>query len=156
MSNIIDTVRARLAEVDERMTNINAAAEDRLLTADEKSEVGKLQAEQAELTEELKLREGMVAAKAQASAPQRKATPEVLRPAMSLVQPGPKGAFGFKSLMHFANDVRDSRSGRVSNLLANYIANAASTNQNETTAADGGVLVPTDFRRNIVENVFGR
>lgn len=158
MSNMIESVRSRIQEVDSRLAAVNDAAAERTFTAEEATEVEGLQAEQSELARELRLRETIVAGHAQLAQPNRKTSPDApaARPAMSIVQAGSKGWGGFKGAGHFLSDVRTMAQGRSSPTMNAYIANAASTNQNEGTAADGAVLVPTDFRRDIVSYLIGQ
>lgn len=145
---VLNTIRGRLVEVEDRMTAINNASEEakRFLSAEEKTELRALQVEHADLKDELSLREGVVAAKATTSEPSR-----IIRPVITGGAPnGAKaGLNGFRSHAEFFNAVRNSTMGRMDNrLLA-----AASDTSTEATQADGGYAVPVDAKRDIFSYV---
>lgn len=150
---LIDTINARVQELETQMTAIKAAVEkeDRLLTEDEAATLEKSQTEHSELTRQAKLLGGVVQAKAATSEPVR-----LTRPALSTVTTEMNGAKkttgGFKNSPEFYQAIKNAAMGRMDNRLFN----AASDTSTEGTPADGGYAVPTDFRRDIWSYVIGQ
>lgn len=65
------------------------------------------------------------------------------------------GRDGFESFGHFAIAVRNAANKQNPQLDPRLIRNAPSTFGSEGVGADGGILVPTDFRTDIQRLVFG-
>lgn len=155
-----------------------AEGENRDLTEAERTEVDGLTAEFDGLEREVQLRERVLAQNALLTAPRgRRTEPDPVNdddaPPANRVnnqagnprQPAPRvaaearatarGTAGFRHLGDFANSVRmaSMRSGGETDPR---LRNAApSTYGNESVGADGGFLVPTDFRTEILTKVFG-
>jgi HK97 family phage major capsid protein len=149
-------MRGRINELEARMAAVRNTieTENRTMKPEEMDQLAADQAEHADLARQVKLLDGVDMARAQTSV----ARPAVeARPAMSLAQAGSKDSWGFKSFGHFLGDVRSfNTTGRASEGITNAIRMAASTYQSEGTSADGGVLVPTEFRRDIASYVLGQ
>jgi HK97 family phage major capsid protein len=139
---MIQKLKGRLIEIENRMTAINKDAAERLLTAEEKTELGNLQGEHADLQVDLKLRENIQNQVASTSQPLPKVT---ARPARSLVETSP----AYKHMGAFLQDVMkaDHRTGRGPERLMNAVSSAGV----EGTDAAGGFAVPADLRREIQE-----
>ncbi len=175
---VIDAARQRQQEVMESSTAILARAESeaRDLTAAEQNEVEGLTSEFDTLEAQIGLRERVAAQNAILSSPRARATdpdpvdgdqpaPEpsriqnsASRTSSTRVPAEPRatarGTNGFRHLGDFANSVRMA-SMRAGGELDPRLRNAAvSTYGNEGSGADGGFLVPTDFRTDILGKVF--
>lgn len=67
----------------------------------------------------------------------------------------PRGHWGFKTVGHFANAVRQAANGQIDPRL--QVQNAsASTFGSEAAQADGGYAIPPDFRAAIVKKIQGQ
>jgi HK97 family phage major capsid protein len=176
---VISAARQRQQEVVEASTTImaRAEAENRDLTASERTEVEGLANEFDGLEAQVSLRERVAAQNALLSSPRARATdpdpiegdpnpqdtprpqnaatprqPNARVPAQPRATAG--GTGGFRHLGEFANAVRmgSMRGGEMDARLRNA---AVSTYGNEGTGADGGFAVPPDFRTEILSKVFG-
>jgi HK97 family phage major capsid protein len=149
----IESLKSYLVELQGQMDTISnkAKTEDRFLTEEEVTTLEDVTSKFDAAKRQLAVTEKVESATAELSAPQRIIKPsDIVRPAMSFTQPGSKGTNGFKSFGHFMSDLRGAVQGRISPMLA------ATTNQNETTGADGGWTVPVDFRRDITSHILGQ
>jgi HK97 family phage major capsid protein len=66
-----------------------------------------------------------------------------------------KGTAGFRSLGEFASCVRNAVGGQGADPRLRVLAAAPTTQSQEAVGADGGYLVPPDFRTNILQKVQG-
>lgn len=176
----ITAARERQQALMESSTAILARAESesRDLTDAERTEVDGLAAEFDGLERDIGLRERVAAQNALLTSPRGRATepdpiegddPQALRnaapqpnqqrqvapraPAQPRATAGGNG--GFRHLGDFANSVRMA-SMRAGGDLDARLRNAAPTTYgNEGAGADGGFLVPPDFRNEILSKVFG-
>lgn len=142
---IMETIKARLVEIESEMNQLQADANERLLTAEEKTKLVGLTTEYSDLKADLDLRNQVVAVKATNAQPQRKTSPEAVRPALSITAGSP-----WKTIGHYAMDVRAARSNPD---IRQKLVNAASTYSSEGVDADGGYAVPDDLKREIQQKV---
>ncbi len=176
--SVIDANRDRQSELMETSSNIlaKAEAEKRDLTVEEQSQIDGLNTEFEDLENQINLRARSLANAAHLNAPRARVTapaddidqdePPAARPANRAAAPlaqrrvepqarnvTARGTGGFRSLGEFADRVRNSALGRETDpRLRNA---AASTVGSEGVGADGGFVVPVDFRTEIATKVFG-
>lgn len=170
------TPEAAIASYRERQTALlessqailaRAEAESRDMTNAERTEVEGLTAEFDTLEREIGLRERVIQQNALLATPRgRRTEPDPVEPVAPVnnAAPAPRvpaqpavragGNSGFRHFGEFANAVRmgAQRGGDLDPRLRNA---AASTYANEGAGADGGFVVPPDFRTAILAKVFG-
>jgi HK97 family phage major capsid protein len=161
----IEELKARLAELQEQATAIQATADaaKRDLTAEEEAQLEANFAEFEKVEKDIKTRERLAANGAKINAPApRKAAPNVvasddpleasdIRAARST--PAERGRWGWKNFGDFAYAVKNAVLGKGPD---DRLMNAAlSTYGNEGVGADGGFAVPPEFRTAIMQKVSG-
>jgi HK97 family phage major capsid protein len=136
--SVLNTVQARIAELDTEMATIKNAIEkeQRLLTADEADKLEKSQAEHTDLTRQSKLLNGVTATRAASSEPVR-----TVVPARSIT--------GGRPWNHLGQWTEDVRRANHDASVRTRLMNAATVYGTEGTNADGGYAVPADLRRDI-------
>lgn len=171
----IQELQDRLLEINERTTVIQATAdaEQRALSEDETREMDKLFNE-FELTQEDIDRRRLIAAnnaklmagtgrqtEPQQPEPQNRANDDDLpRPRASRVRnpimasPEDRGKWGWRSMGEFAWAVKNA-AGKGAVADPRLVMNAPTTVSTEGIGADGGFLVPPDFRTSIWQKVAG-
>jgi HK97 family phage major capsid protein len=165
----IEELKARLADLNEKATAIQAKAdtEKRDLNSEETSELEGIMADFDKTDEDIKRRERMLAQKKKLSVSAgRKSTQDddtandgalhvragsKIRAGIST--PEERGRWGWRSMGEFAAAVKSAQQGKdVDSRLQNA---ALSTYGNEGVGADGGFAVPPEFRTAILEKVTG-
>jgi len=164
-----------IEELQEKLVTLAASAksiqdaadkEARALTAEESQEVEGIFAAFEATELEIKRREKIQAQEARLAAPVRRTEPPPV-PAAAAVDSNPQpritggdspaarsGTAGFRSMGEFSLAVRNAVGGTVDPRLR--VLNAVpSTQSQEAQGADGGYLVPPDFRTAIVQKVMG-
>lgn len=165
----LEELRARLAELQETATAIQAKAdaEKRALTEDESKELDGVFAEFDQTEVEIKRRERIAAQGDKLAASSRKTTGNDLRNQAedrdgvvtgkdiraARSTPAERGRWGWQSVGDFCVAVRNASdpSGKVDDRLTN----AATTYGSEGVGADGGFAVPPEFRTEILKKVVG-
>lgn len=166
----IETLQARLNELNEQMKAVQAKAdaEHRGLNADEERTIDEIFVNFEACENEIERRQKITEMTARntargpgrqtqhaaggegngATAAQAQRRPATARPAWE----ADKGKWGYASMGEYAQTVRNAcmKGGTVDPRL---IANAAPTTSSEGSGADGGFAVPPDFRSPILEKV---
>jgi len=168
----IQELRDELLDLNSRAQTIQATAdaEKRALTEDEQKELDVVFAKFGQLEEEIERRERISAQTAKLLEGQgRKVEPQApvdppqnsgeparprpqARPVIQVLED--RGKWGFKHLGDFAMAVRHA-SAKVANLDPRLVANAPTSVSQEAVGADGGYLVPPEFRTEIWSKVAG-
>ncbi len=139
-------LRAQLVKIGEEMGNIAKAAEAqaRLMTQEESTKFDRLKIEFTSMEAEAARRQDVEDINTRLAQPQsRKASPATIEAATAGSRPNQANG-GFKNWQDFLAALQ--RGPGVEPRLA-----AVTTYQNETSFGDGGVLVPTDFRSEILK-----
>ncbi len=182
MKNLVGALVAMFAkspsieDLQEKLNTLTASAksiqdaadkEQRQLTAEEEQEVAGIFAAFETTELEIKRRERIAALESKVQAPAQRVTepatgtPAPLAPNAALPRvtggenvAAKSGTAGFRSMGEFSLAVRNAVGGSVDPRLR--VLNAApSTQSQEAQGADGGYLVPPDFRTAIVQKVMG-
>lgn len=176
-AEIIAELKDKLLDLNEQITVLQnkADAENRDLTNEEHNAVGEMFSEFEATEEEIERRERIEAQTArlrksngpesepndpqpQNLAPDREPQNHLRKPRTPRVEYiEDRGKFGFRDFGDFAQAVAHANprlSGSIDPRLRD-IRNAPTTYGNETAGADGGFLVPPDFRSAIMEKVMG-
>lgn len=156
----VETLQGEIEALEAEGNAIVALAdeEDRDLTDDEVAKVEEIAAKKADKVRRL---EALNSLSAKVPSAGRKTAPEMRnandgeRPKVpaSPRNSDPRG--GFKSFGEFAMCVRAAGGDAPDQGAVQRLQNALSTYGNEGTGADGGFLVPPDFRREIAQKVMG-
>jgi HK97 family phage major capsid protein len=157
----IDSLRELALDLSNQMKRIQdkADTEKRGLTADEKTMIDNLEARFNSTVEDIDRRTRIAAASEKLSQPagrktvgEQPAYGEAARTRHSSENDDRK--FGFVSVGEFGKAVLHASAKGAQNIDPRLIANAApSTSSSEGTGADGGFLVPPDFRNTIMQKV---
>jgi len=149
---VLETLRGKLQGLQDQIEAIiNKADEgDKDLEDEEIAEIDDLKEQAEKLGKQIKARE---AAKVQSVG--RKAPAEPGNKGPTIVRPTEIGKGGFKNFGEFAMTVRAAGGSAPSQDAAQRLQNALTTYANEGTGADGGFLVPPDFRRDIATKIMG-
>lgn len=178
----IEDLQNKLLTLNESAQSIQATAdaENRPLTEQEASDLSSIFAAFEDTKEEIERRKVMQAMQRDLSAPaprasqhddqplhqsqpnqqpQASATPRIVTsgargrtPRVEAIED--KGRWGFRSFGEFAMSVR-AASGRGGTVDPRLIANAPTSYSQEGVGADGGFVVPPDFRTEIMRKVMG-
>lgn len=162
----IEELKARLAELQEQATALQATADagKRDLTADEEKELEGIFAEFDKVEKDIKNRERIAAQATRLAEPApRRAAPNPVAPQddglevrdVRGVRPtaAERGRQGWKNFGDFAFAVKNAALGRA---VDDRLSNATLTTYgNEGVGADGGFAVPPDFRATIMQKVAG-
>lgn len=169
----LEELKEQLLQTNESVMNIQkrADAEKRPLSEDERTEIETLNAQFAQIENDIDLTEEQArqAGRISASAG-RKAEPQNLepqnapdpanppqstrKPTRPIVFPEDRGKGGFRDFGEFANVVRMS-SMRGASPDPRLIRNAPTTYGNESVGEDGGFMVPPDFKAEIMKKIEG-
>jgi HK97 family phage major capsid protein len=169
---MIDKLRQKLEDIQEQVKNIiNAVqAEDREFTEEESDKLEALEAEFKNTDRQVKnLVRAEEREKKLREVPTRVTDPDdEVRDAQNKGMQVPKGARlslsetpemrrnnGFRSLGEFAMSVKNAMPGGGGNIDPRLVRNAPTTTSTEGVGADGGYLVPPDYRTAIVQQVMG-
>jgi HK97 family phage major capsid protein len=177
---VIEAHRTRQGELADAQATIvaTADAESRELSVEEGQQLDELAAEFDRLGNEIDRRERLInqtSLLTQSSGRQTEAdpvaddgpvvtnaappnAPRAAAPSRAPAQPrvSAGGNFGFRNMGEFARTVRAAHPSFGGNVDQRLIrAAAASTYASEGTGADGGFLVPPDFRTEVLSRVFG-
>lgn len=168
----VQELRDQLLDLNERAQTLQATAdaENRALTDDEQKELKGIFAKFDDVQEEIKRRElisdqtnqlmqsqgRQAEPQAAVQPPQNAAEPQRQRPqARPLIQViEDRGKWGFKHMGEFALAVRHA-SAKVPSVDPRLVANAPTTVSQEGVGADGGYLVPPEFRTEIWKKIAG-
>jgi len=155
---VLENLRSQLdaLHADTEALIASADAENRDLTDAELAKIEANRVAAEKLGRQVQAREAAVAARPgrrsgaepENSGGQRRATPTAVRPADA-------GRFGFKNLGEFALTVKAAGGDAPNQEATARLQNALTTYGNEGTGADGGFLVPPDFRREVAVKIFG-
>lgn len=156
----LESLRARQQELLAGSQQLVMAADEagRDLTADEQTQINDNAIEVERLDGQITAREQAALALGRQPGGGRRTVPE---PTAANPRPGPRGIpatvrdgkNGFQSFGDFAQCVK---AGAVGDITAQQkLSAAATTYGNEGTGADGGFVVPPDFRREIAQKVTG-
>lgn len=165
----IEELKARLAELNEQATAIQATADagKRALNADEEKQLDGIFAEFEQVEKDIKTRERLAANTAKLAAPaQRRAAPNPMNVADdddgsmqardvrgTRSTAAERGRWGWKNFGDFAYAIKNAAVGKqVDDRLTNA---ALSTYGSEGVGADGGFAVPPEFRSAIMQKVAG-
>jgi HK97 family phage major capsid protein len=142
----LERLEARAEKLHNEIEAICAAADhtERDLTAEEKDKAKKLKADLDALDEDIALRKSLLPRSAG-----RRADPQA-PVAVRAADP----THGFRNIGEFAKAVRMAALN-PSSVDKRIVAAAPSTAGNEGTGADGGFIVPPDFRNSIWQKVMG-
>lgn len=140
--SVINTIAARITELESTMNSIKASVETdgRLLTQDEETKMEAAQSEHAALTKQAKLLNGVTGAVKAASEPAR-------RPVIT------SNEKSFKTFGHFLNAVKEAKNNSS---IEQRLRNAASEYGSEGVNADGGYALPPDVRGDIQSFLYGQ
>lgn len=161
----IEELKARLAELQDDATAIQAKAdsEKRALTEEEETQLEGIFADFDATEKDITRRERMEANAAKLSAPApRKASPNPVNNAESMevkdvraprMTAQERGRQGWQTFGDFATAIKNAAIGRQ---IDDRLTNASLTTYgNEGVGADGGFAVPPDFRATIMQKVMG-
>jgi HK97 family phage major capsid protein len=155
--NIAD-LESRLVEIQATATGLKAKVDDGDELTDEEMEQIEQEADEGEkLTRKikaLKLLEPKGQGRRTAPEPQNRNEPGERRTVPATARTNP-GTGGFKNFGEFAMCVRSAGGDAPDQSAVTRLQNALTTYGNEGTGADGGFIVPPDFRREIAVKVFG-
>lgn len=167
-----------IEDLQEKLNSLTASAkavqdkadqEQRALTNEEEQEVNAIFAAFEATELEIKRRERVQAMEARLAAPGPRATePTPIAPAASVPASRPQAAItggepagaragtgGFRNLGELALSVRAALGGQGTDPRLRPLAAVPSTQSQESSGADGGYLVPPDFRTQIMQKVMG-
>lgn len=158
MAQTVESLRARQQELQEASAAIIDGAGDNDLSEEQLATIKANATEIENLARQVEARES-VARPAAGAGRRTDAEPgnpgNGSRPAAVPAQPrGDVGRGGFRNMGEFSLCVRDAIT-RADAGAQTRLRNAATTYGSEGVGADGGFLVPPDFRREIVEKVMG-
>lgn len=166
----IETLQQRLLDLNQKSIDIvnKAQAEERDLTDEEQAELEKVDGDYKAAKRQLDHLERIESQTAQLQAgagrktepnpiaPQNQApTPAPANSRITVIGPSDKGKYGFNSFGQFAQAVKNAHPAMGVPVDPRLIQNAPSTYSTEGVGADGGFLVPPDFRTEILEKVTG-
>lgn len=163
----IEELKARLAELNEQATAIQATADagKRGLTADEEKELEGVFAEFDQVEKDIKTRERLAANTAKLGAPApRQSQPNPVAAGRTDVVEGKnitvprataaeRGVWGWKSPGDYLTAVM--KAGKPGGQFDDRLINAPTTFGSESVGPDGGFAVPPDYRANILQKVMG-
>lgn len=163
----LDQLNKKMVDLAAATTVIqnSADAESRQLNEEERKQTASIQAQFAEVEQEILLREGNARMEAALRQPQPRLTKPVdlptdnthatARPALSITggmaSGSTKGTWGFRSFGEYAISARKHHHGHSDA----RIMNAPTTYGSEGVGSDGGFAVPPDFRTNIMVQIAG-
>ena len=161
----LEDLQARVVEINDRLEEIQAELDadtnDGDIADETATEVETLTAELVKLEKQIKIRE-QLAQKPTGQGRRSQAEPqnrnEPLAPGSRQVPAQARNQdprWGFRSFGEFAVTVRAAGGDAPNETAFNRLQNALTTYGNEGTGADGGFLVPPEFRREIAQKVMG-
>jgi HK97 family phage major capsid protein len=170
----IEELKARLAELQERATALQALAdtEKRDLTEEEEAQLETIFADFDKTEKDIKNRERLAAQKTRLSASSRRTAPEEVRnageeeeetpPARRQARSGvfvppsnehQRNRWGWNNLGDFCMAVKNASRGNGQ--MDPRLQNAPTTYGSEATGPDGSFAIPPDFRSTILQKVTG-
>lgn len=166
----IEELKARLAELQERATALQALAdgEKRDLTEEEENQLQTIFADFEKTEKAIKNRETLAAQSARMSVSSRRTAPEqvqnagqqpdepVARRSNVFVPPTnqhERNRWGWNNFGDFCAAVKNASRGNGQ--IDNRLQNAATTYGSEATGPDGSFAIPPDFRSTILQKVTG-
>lgn len=162
----IDDLQARVTEIDDRLTEIQADLDADTADGDISDEIARevedLTAEKTKAEKQIGIRQKLAPAKPSGQGrrsqaePQNRNDPAPGNGRTLHTQPrNNDGRWGFRNFGEFAMTVRAAGGDAPDQTAANRLQNALTTYGNEGTGADGGFAVPPEFRREINQRIMG-
>lgn len=155
---ILETLRTKVQGIQDQIDEIVnlADTEERDLEDDEIEKIDGFKEEIEKLDRQIQARESAARVRAGRKSPAEPGKKDKDKPSSpSIIRPQDVAKWGFKSLGEFAQSVRAFGGDNPNGEAGKKLQNALTTYANEGTGADGGFLVPPDFRRDVMIKVLG-